>query len=68
MPGKALEERVDELERKVAALLAQNAAAPTPWWQGIVGAFADDAEFEEAVRLGRQYRDSLRPAGAGEPK
>ena len=25
------------------------------------GAFADDPEFEEAIRLGREYRESLRP-------
>jgi hypothetical protein len=31
------------------------------WWERIVGIFEDDPEFEEAMRLGREYRDSLRP-------
>ncbi len=30
-------------------------------WQRVVGVFADDPEFEEAMRLGREYRESLRP-------
>ncbi len=70
MPGKALEERVDELERKVQLLLERGEPEEeaAPWWRRIVGTFADDPEFEEAMRLGREYRQSLRPPdGGGSP-
>jgi hypothetical protein len=52
-----LEEKVTQLQRKLEA------ASPEakPWWQNMVGAFADDRAFEEAMRLGREYRESLRP-------
>lgn len=59
-----LEARVVELETKVEKLQqAVGVAVPTaqPWWEPIVGAFADDPAFEEAMRLGREYRESLRP-------
>lgn len=59
-----LESRVAILEAKVERLRrGLEAVAPNgePWWQEIVGAFADDQAFEEAMRLGRDYRESLRP-------
>jgi hypothetical protein len=31
------------------------------WLDDIYGAFANDPDFEEAMRLGREYRESLRP-------
>jgi hypothetical protein len=52
-----LEEKVIQLQRKLEAV----APEAKPWWQNIVGAFADDPAFEEAMRLGREYRESLRP-------
>jgi hypothetical protein len=30
-----------------------------PWWEQIAGIFQHDAMHEEAMRLGRQYRQSL---------
>jgi hypothetical protein len=59
-----LESRVAQLETKVERLEQKlEAVAPeaTPWWEHIVGAVADDPAFEEAMRLGREYRESLRP-------
>ena len=59
-----LESRVAILEEKVIQLQRQlDAVAPeaNPWWQYVVGAFANDPAFEEAMRLGREYRESLRP-------
>jgi len=59
-----LESRVTALELKVAQLQRQlEAVTPDgkPWWVHVVGAFADDPAFEEAMRLGREYRESLRP-------
>lgn len=32
----------------------------TPWWEKIVGTFAADPVYEEAMKLGRQYRESLK--------
>jgi hypothetical protein len=55
--SQTLEQRVADLEKKVAELSAQPAASKrekNPW--RTFGAFKDDPEFEEAVRLGREYR------------
>jgi hypothetical protein len=35
--------------------------SPIPWWEQISGTFANNSAHDEAVRLGREYRDSLRP-------
>lgn len=53
-----LEERVEALEKQVAVLSAQPAIpAPGKDWRRTVGAFRDDPTFEEAARLGREYRE-----------
>lgn len=60
----ALESRVAILEAKVERLQQElKAVVPDgrPWWQQIVGTFADDPIYEEAMRLGREHRESLRP-------
>lgn len=59
-----IEQRVAALEAEVTLLKQKLEAVTkptTPWWQQIVGTFADDPAFEEAMRLGREYRESLRP-------
>lgn len=53
----ALEATVEQLQRQLELV----APDTNPWWEHIVGAFADDPAFEEAMRLGREYRESLRP-------
>jgi hypothetical protein len=56
--SQTLEERVAELERKVAELSAQAPAAKrakNPW--RTFGAFKDDPDYDEACRLGREYRE-----------
>lgn len=64
MAKQTLAERVAALEAEIRALksaverLTKQAA---PWWEQIVGIFGDDPAFTEAMRLGRQYRESLRP-------
>jgi len=60
LPGvsQTLEKRVEELERKVAELSGKPSLAvrkKDPW--RTYGAFKDDPDFEEAVRLGREYRE-----------
>jgi hypothetical protein len=33
-----------------------------PWWEQIAGTFAGKSVYDEAMRLGREYRGSLRPS------
>jgi hypothetical protein len=57
-----IEERLARLEETVARLTNEpGAKAQTPWWKKIVGVYKNDPEFDEAMRLGREYRESLRP-------
>jgi hypothetical protein len=58
-----LEQRVAALEAEVTKLKSQLQAMQTtqPWWEQIAGTFQLDPMYEEAMRLGRQYRQSLRP-------
>ncbi len=60
-----LSRRIVDLEEQVLRLSQQvNSKQPSdesPWWKRIVGVYKDDPEFEEAMRLGREYRESLRP-------
>jgi hypothetical protein len=58
-----LTKRVEELEREVARLKQERNGADDerPWWERKAGTFEDDPGFEEMVRLGREYRESLRP-------
>ena len=59
-----IEERLAILEQKVARFVPAEPDAATPqtaWWKKIVGVYKDDPEFAEAERLGREYRESLRP-------
>ncbi len=59
MAATEIEIRVSALESEIAALkdkLAKIETTPKNWWEKISGSFADDADFEEAMRLGREYR------------
>ncbi|WP_286393209.1 hypothetical protein [Pseudanabaena mucicola] len=29
-----------------------------PWWEEIIGVFANDPAFDEAIAIGREYRKS----------
>jgi hypothetical protein len=64
MTTLSLEERVAALEAKIAQLTREQQGAgepPAPWWEQRFGAFAESAEYEEALRLGREYREALQP-------
>ncbi len=61
---ETLEERVRELESQMRHLLDREAQPErAARWEKIIGTFADSEGFEEAARLGREYRQSLRPVG-----
>ena len=58
MTLEQLEEQVNDLERQVAQLRVESKSLrPMKNVQDTFGMFADDPEFDEIVRLGRQYRD-----------
>ncbi|MBW4562323.1 MAG: hypothetical protein KME32_14455 [Mojavia pulchra JT2-VF2] len=60
---RQLEERVAILEAKVARLKSQLEVVSLPtkaWWERIAGTFADNSAYDEAMQLGREYRESLR--------
>jgi hypothetical protein len=64
MSSGSIEERIAKLEREVERLKCAppaNSKATTPWWEKIAGTFAGSEDHEEAMRLGREYRESQRP-------
>jgi hypothetical protein len=59
-----IEDRVAALEAEVAHLKARiesGKPASGDWLDAVWGLFANDPVYEEAMRLGREYRESLRP-------
>ena len=56
-----LETRVSVLERELASLKEQLENQKLSWWKANLGQFADDPIYDEAMKLGRAYRESLRP-------
>ncbi|WP_310414284.1 hypothetical protein [Chamaesiphon sp. OTE_8_metabat_110] len=56
-----LENRVATLETELAQmkkLLADilQPEPPVPWWLQVAGSFENDPDFDEAVRLGQEWR------------
>lgn len=69
MSAPQLEERVARLKTEVAhlkSLVPATATASSPWWEKITGTFANSLAFEEAMQLGKRYRQSL-PQNSEEP-
>jgi hypothetical protein len=68
MATATIEERLAMLEEKVERLLSkrEEPAKAVPWWEKHVGAFQDDPFYEEAARLGAEYRRS-QPNAADNP-
>lgn len=67
MESPTLEERMTAMEKELThlkqQLVADKPQITPPWWEQRFGAFADSEEYEEAARLGREHRESLRPKG-----
>ena len=71
MTAPKLALKVAELEKQLVVLTGEverlkeqvgNEAEPeTPWWEKHWGIFDNDPDYEKAMELGRQYRESLRP-------
>lgn len=63
MTSVEIEKRIESLEAEVAMLkskVEKTVEKKKPWWEEIAGTFADDPAHEEAMRLGREYRESQR--------
>ena len=50
-----LEAEVDRVRRKVDIT-----PADLPWWEKIAGTFVENPAYDEAMKLGREYRESDR--------
>jgi hypothetical protein len=63
MASENLEQRVTALEAEVSELKKRldGGEDEKKGWKAIVGTFLNDPYYEEAMKLGRQYRESLRP-------
>lgn len=62
MPPLSIEERVAALEAEVIQIRhkVESPTVPvTPWWEKVAGTFAQDSVYNEAMKLGHQYRRSL---------
>ena len=64
MSSSALEKRVAVLEEELARLRRkiETAEITRPWWERIAGTFEKDPVYEQAMKMGRDYRKSLSPA------
>jgi hypothetical protein len=63
MVAGTLKQRVEALEAEVARLKARIAASEKttdPWLEKVWGSFANDPIYDEAMRLGREWRESFR--------
>ncbi len=65
MAALSLEERMTALEAEVQQLKQRQELDKSddaiPWWEKIRGQFKDDPAYDEAMRLGREWRESDRP-------
>jgi len=65
MTIQQLEQRLMNLEREVALLQHQaRPLRPLPDVKDTFGMFANDPEFDEIVRLGREYREQANAEGS----
>jgi hypothetical protein len=66
MTIQQLEQRLSELERQVAELQREaRPLRPIASVKDTFGMFANDPEFDEIVRLGREYREQVNSEDEG---
>ncbi len=61
MSNTELETRIKTLESEIAVLkekFKKIEKSEQPWYEKIAGTFADDPIYDEAMKLGREYRES----------
>jgi hypothetical protein len=62
MTNTELENRLSAVETELALLKSKieqkNGTSEMPWWKQRMGVFADDPMYDEAMRLGREYREA----------
>lgn len=59
MSNTEMETRISALENELNLLKSKFEKIEKkdePWWKQIAGTFADDPIYDEAMRLGREYR------------
>jgi hypothetical protein len=56
-----LEAEIEQIKYEKSTSSETNGMPGDAWINKIYGAFADDADYERAMELGRKYRESLRP-------
>lgn len=54
----SIEARLEELEREVARLRERIANNPPKDWRRSFGVFSNDADYDRAMRLGREWREA----------
>jgi hypothetical protein len=61
MSPTELEKRVAMLEEELTKLKnrVETVDPGKPWWERITGTFEKDPVYEQAMKLGRQYRQAL---------
>jgi hypothetical protein len=61
MSSSEIETRLATLEAELLQLKMEvRMNSVKPWWENILGQFADDPVYDEAMQLGQEYRESLR--------
>ncbi len=71
MSAQTIEERLTAVETELQQLkrerdLNKGQDKAVPWWEQIRGQFKDDPMYDEAMRLGREWRESEDRINEGE--
>ncbi len=64
--SKTIEQRLENVERELAEIKGEiKTLIPRPnWISAMSGTFTDDPEFDEVLRLGKEFRQADRPKGS----
>ncbi|MFN6128963.1 MAG: hypothetical protein ACK6DC_09410 [Planctomycetota bacterium] len=59
----SVEERLTKIEKEIEAIKTKIPAdeSKTNWLNKVNGTFRNDPDFDEIIRLGKEFRDSDRP-------